>query len=99
MTKKAARPDEARAANHLLRLALEGRICLYLRPPFYKELSEKWRNHRDVKEVVKIQALEGNVHDDFEDNQEDDDEEEDDSDESDDKVSFQTNKFSLLADE
>ena len=33
LTAKAARPDVYRAANHILRLALDGRINLYLRPP------------------------------------------------------------------
>jgi len=58
MTKRAARPDEARAANNLLRLALEGRICLYSRPPFYQELSDKWSQHPEVPRVIHIQALE-----------------------------------------
>lgn len=57
MTKRAARPDEARAANHLLRLSLEGRICLYLRPPNYTTEKAKWESHPDVKEITKIQAL------------------------------------------
>lgn len=35
LTAKAARPDAYRAANHLLRMALVGRICLCLRPPGY----------------------------------------------------------------
>lgn len=33
LTAKAARPDVYRAANHILRLALEGRLCLCTRPP------------------------------------------------------------------
>ena len=33
LTAKASRPDVYRAANHILRLALQGRINLYLRPP------------------------------------------------------------------
>lgn len=33
LTAKASRPDMYRAANHILRLALDGRINLYLRPP------------------------------------------------------------------
>lgn len=58
MTKRAARPDEARAANHLLRLSLEGRICLFLRPPNYSAEETKWETHPDVKEIASIQALE-----------------------------------------
>lgn len=34
-TARAARPDAYRAANHLLRLALDGKICLCLRPLGY----------------------------------------------------------------
>lgn len=33
LTAKAGRPDTYRAANNLLRMALDGKICLSLRPP------------------------------------------------------------------
>lgn len=36
-TAKAARYDQYRAANHLLRMALDGKICLCLRPPKYSQ--------------------------------------------------------------
>jgi hypothetical protein len=36
-TARTARLDTSRAANHLLRLALEGKICLCLRPPGYSK--------------------------------------------------------------
>lgn len=114
MTKRAARPDEARAANNLLRLALEGRICLYLRPPFYQELSDKWNRHPEVEQVINIQALEEDEElekpwlgdeeneDDEEDEEEDegnDEDSEDDESDSDDHTTVRTNKFALLADE
>lgn len=35
LTAKAARLDTFRAANNLLRMALDGKICLCLRPPEY----------------------------------------------------------------
>ena len=35
LTAKAARPDTYRADNNLLRLAVEGRLCLCLRPEGY----------------------------------------------------------------
>jgi ribosome biogenesis GTPase A len=35
LTARAARPDVYRAANNLLRLALEGRLCMCTRPPNY----------------------------------------------------------------
>lgn len=35
LTAKAARNDVYRAANHLLRMASEGRLCLCMKPPGY----------------------------------------------------------------
>lgn len=35
LTAKAARLDSYRAANSILRMALDGKICLCLRPPSY----------------------------------------------------------------
>jgi len=108
ITKRTARPDEARAANNLLRLALEGRICLYLRPPFYQELSDKWSSHPEVDLVVNIQALEENESDASLTDEDDEYEEglvekaeQDDSEdsESEDQMTVRTNKFALLADE
>lgn len=43
LTAKAARPDTYRAANALLRMQLEGKICIYLRPPNYTEKKGKLR--------------------------------------------------------
>lgn len=40
-TAKAARNDVYRAANSLLRLAVDGRLCLCLRPPGYSCLRGK----------------------------------------------------------
>ncbi|CAF1042897.1 unnamed protein product [Adineta steineri] len=42
LTAKAARPDVYRAANHILRLALDGRINLCLRPPGFTDEKEKY---------------------------------------------------------
>ena len=53
MTKKAAHPDVARAANYLFRLALDGRISLYLRPHNYKEEESKWESHPDVEALTR----------------------------------------------
>ncbi len=36
-TAKAARPDVYRAANEILRMALDGRLFFYLRPKFYSQ--------------------------------------------------------------
>lgn len=37
ITARAGRPDTYRAANHLLRMALDGKICLALRPYGFTE--------------------------------------------------------------
>lgn len=41
-TAKASRPDVYRAANHILRLALDGRINLCLRPPNFTKNKDQW---------------------------------------------------------
>lgn len=110
MTKRAARPDEARAANHLLRYSLEGRICLYLRPPNYSAQLDLWQNHEDLQEIIHIQALYGQApqQDDQSDDDEDEDEveeqdddsqEEDEDDNEDEGACPQQNKFALLQDD
>ena len=48
LTARAARPDAYRAANHLLRLAVEGRLCLCMRPPAYTKDTHLWSNHPDL---------------------------------------------------
>ncbi|XP_059149227.1 guanine nucleotide-binding protein-like 1 [Physella acuta] len=40
-TSKAGRPDVYRAANKLLRLAVEGQLCLCFKPPDFEETSEQ----------------------------------------------------------
>ncbi|XP_029308061.1 guanine nucleotide-binding protein-like 1 isoform X1 [Cottoperca gobio] len=55
-TAKAARHDVYRAANSLLRLAIDGRLCLCLRPPGYSCLKEHWENHPDLPEIMALQG-------------------------------------------
>lgn len=55
-TAKAARLDTYRAANHLLRMALEGKIPFFMLPPGYSSSKEKWATHTDIKVVEWIQA-------------------------------------------
>uniref|UniRef100_A0A3P9HMM2 Guanine nucleotide-binding protein-like 1 n=1 Tax=Oryzias latipes TaxID=8090 RepID=A0A3P9HMM2_ORYLA len=55
-TAKAARNDVYRAANSLLRLAIDGRLCLCLRPPGYSCLKEHWENHVDLPEIIALQG-------------------------------------------
>ncbi|GLH15233.1 Large subunit GTPase 1 homolog [Gryllus bimaculatus] len=66
-TARTARLDSYRAANHLLRMTLEGKICLCLQPPEYSQKKEFWEKHPDISMVKWIQALER-----FEDNNEPD---------------------------
>lgn len=40
-TPKAARPDVYRAANSILRMAVDGRLSMYMRPPGYYEKQGK----------------------------------------------------------
>ncbi|CAL8235563.1 unnamed protein product [Boreogadus saida] len=55
-TAKAARNDVYRAANSLLRLAVDGRLCLCLRPPGYSCLKGHWENHPDLPEIIALQG-------------------------------------------
>ncbi|KAG7469360.1 hypothetical protein MATL_G00128250 [Megalops atlanticus] len=55
-TAKAARNDVYRAANSLLRLAIDGRLCLCLRPPGYTAQRDKWESHPDVTEIIALQG-------------------------------------------
>ncbi|XP_050293390.1 guanine nucleotide-binding protein-like 1 [Anthonomus grandis grandis] len=57
LTAKAARLDSYRAANSLLRMALDGKICLCLRPPGYTKEKTFWLHHPDIETVKWIQAL------------------------------------------
>ncbi|XP_030766016.1 guanine nucleotide-binding protein-like 1 [Sitophilus oryzae] len=63
LTAKAARLDSYRAANSLLRMALDGKICLCLRPPHYTRRREFWQTHPDVEKVKWIQALSKEIED------------------------------------
>lgn len=51
LTAKAARPDAYRAANHLLRLAVEGRLCLCMRPPSYTKDKHLWSTHPELESL------------------------------------------------
>ncbi|XP_046336310.2 guanine nucleotide-binding protein-like 1 isoform X1 [Haliotis rufescens] len=47
-TARGARPDIYRAANHILRMTVEGRLRLNFTPPGYTESKEAWRDHPEV---------------------------------------------------
>ncbi|XP_012282012.1 guanine nucleotide-binding protein-like 1 [Orussus abietinus] len=65
MTAKAARLDTYRAANSLLRMALEGKICLFVFPPGWTANKAKWEQHPDVEKIRWIQARAHADHDDI----------------------------------
>lgn len=56
VTARTARLDSYRAANSLLRMALEGKICVYVYPPDWSTNKEKWENHPEAELVRWIQA-------------------------------------------
>lgn len=58
ITAKAARLDTYRAANNLLRFALDGKICLCLKPPGFFKDRELWCNH---PENATVKWIMGNV--------------------------------------
>lgn len=58
-TARTARLDSYRAANSLLRMALDGKICLCLHPPGYSANKEHWDKHADLQLVQWIQAKRG----------------------------------------
>ncbi|KAJ8392925.1 hypothetical protein AAFF_G00071290 [Aldrovandia affinis] len=55
-TAKAARNDAYRAANSLLRLAIDGRLCLCLWPPGYSSQRDKWESHQELPEIIALQG-------------------------------------------
>ena len=57
MTAKAARPDTYRAANSILRMALDGKIALSLKPKNYHKNKSFWESHPELQKVKELQAL------------------------------------------
>lgn len=57
LTAKAARPDTFRAANSILRMALDGKLSLCLRPPGFGDNIDQWLNHPELEEIKSFQAL------------------------------------------
>ncbi|KAK7466005.1 hypothetical protein BaRGS_00037442 [Batillaria attramentaria] len=53
-TAKASRPDIYRAANQILRMAVEGRVRLCLAPPKYFQQQEKWRNDPFATQLTEL---------------------------------------------
>lgn len=57
LTAKAARPDTYRAANNILRMALDGKITLSLKPPGFHRNREQFQSDPELAKVREIQAL------------------------------------------
>lgn len=55
-TAKAARPDTYRAANSILRYALDGKLTLSFYPPNYVKNIEHFKKHPELAFVERIQA-------------------------------------------
>ena len=55
VTARSNRPDVARAANHIMRMALEGKLSLALRPPDYNK--DKWTHHPDIEIIEDLLAI------------------------------------------
>lgn len=51
MTAKAGRPDVHRAANELLRMALNGRLCLSLKPKNFTKDRHLWQENAETKKL------------------------------------------------
>ncbi len=55
-TAKASRPDVYRAANELLRMALDGRLSLSLKPRDYFKNFQSWQEHPETIQLGEISA-------------------------------------------
>lgn len=54
-TAKAGRSDVYRAANSILRLTVDGRLCLCMRPPAYTAHKAYWLQHSETLEIAALQ--------------------------------------------
>lgn len=59
ITARSARPDTYRAANNILRMALDGKIVMSLRPQGFFERLEYWKAHPDNAEILEIMNRKG----------------------------------------
>jgi len=59
LTAKTARLDSYRGANHILRMTLEGRICICLKPPGYSTAKDALSKDPRLSEIIHIQAKTG----------------------------------------
>ncbi|XP_053622721.1 guanine nucleotide-binding protein-like 1 [Plodia interpunctella] len=103
LTAKAARLDTYRAANSILRMALDGKICLWLRPPGFTEERETFENHEDLKYIRWVQALTNeetsSITSDSDDERRSSESDSEDSDDGEEATIAMANKFKALANE
>lgn len=66
LTARSGRPDVYRAANHLLRMALDGRtLCMAFYPPDYLSLKQShWEQHDDIEKIRRVQGKHNIIDDD-----------------------------------
>uniref|UniRef100_A0A2S2Q9F2 Guanine nucleotide-binding protein-like 1 n=1 Tax=Sipha flava TaxID=143950 RepID=A0A2S2Q9F2_9HEMI len=57
ITAKAGRPDTYRAANNLLRMALDGKISLALRPIGFTHCKKNFMSSTQLKDILKIKGI------------------------------------------
>ncbi|XP_003217991.1 guanine nucleotide-binding protein-like 1 [Anolis carolinensis] len=58
-TARGARNDVYRAANSLLRLVVDGRLCVCMRPPGYTAHKAMWEHHIETTEIAALQEAHG----------------------------------------
>lgn len=65
LTARSGRPDVYRAANHLLRMALDGRtLCMTFFPPDYiSQKQSHWEQHENIEKIERIQGRHNIVRD------------------------------------
>lgn len=111
ITAKAGRPDIHRSANQILRMGLDSKLCVALRPPGFTKNRDMWKDHQDTKilkeNLSKYQPKEEEDEgsdelelEDFEDEKDEDEVETSESEEEEEYTETTTqNPFALLADD
>uniref|UniRef100_A0A6B2EDS3 Guanine nucleotide-binding protein-like 1 n=1 Tax=Phlebotomus kandelakii TaxID=1109342 RepID=A0A6B2EDS3_9DIPT len=56
LTARVARPATYRSANHLLRMALDGKFNLHLLPPDFTKNEAMWLEHPELRDIIAIQS-------------------------------------------
>ena len=97
VTARSNRPDIARAANHIMRMALEGKLTLCLRPPGYRKAD--WQGHPDtviIKDLLALDKIGGEIIEEEIKEESDSDSEQSVIEEEEEALTVAKNKFSVL---